>query len=163
PSPRGPQEDAMAPNDEARIPWVSDQTVGDVLRRTAREYPDRDAVVFPAPGLRWSWLELDRRVGLVASAPLAQGVPAGEHGGIWSMNAPEWVVAQFAVGRLGAVLVNINPAYRLQELEDALRMADVATLIVGFPYKGADFVAMVETLCPEVPAAAAPGWSAARL
>ena len=68
------------------------------------------------------------------------------------MNAPEWVVTQFAVGRIGAVLVNINPSYRLLELEDALKLADVATLIVGSPFKGSNFVQMVETLCPEVAA-----------
>jgi fatty-acyl-CoA synthase len=79
------------------------------------------------------------------------------------MNAPEWVVAQFAVGRLGAVLVNINPAYRLFELEDALRLADVATLIVGAPYKASDFVQMVESLCPEAAAGGSLAWSAARL
>ena len=69
------------------------------------------------------------------------------------MNVPEWVVTQFAAGRIGAVLVNVNPAYRVHELSDALRMADVATLIVGSPFKGSNFVAMVESLCPEVAAA----------
>ena len=72
------------------------------------------------------------------------------------MNVPEWVVTQFAVARVGAVLVNINPAYRLHELEEALRQADVATLIVGRPFKTSNFVAMVEALCPEVAAAASP-------
>ena len=78
------------------------------------------------------------------------------------MNVPEWVVTQFAVGRIGAVLVNVNPAYRLSELEDALALADVATLIVGTPFKGSNFVAMVETLCPEVAAATSRDWSAGR-
>ena len=81
------------------------------------------------------------------------GVGPGQHVGIWSMNAPEWVVTQFAVGRVGAVLVNINPAYRLHELEETLRAADVETLVVGEPFKGSDFVAMVEAVCPEVAAA----------
>ena len=69
------------------------------------------------------------------------------------MNVPEWVVTQLAAGRIGAVLVNVNPAYRLHELQDALAMADVATSIVGSPFKGSNFVAMVESLCPEVAAA----------
>jgi fatty-acyl-CoA synthase len=153
----------MDATNEVVIPWVADQTVGDVLRRTTARHADRDAVVFPALGLRWSWRELDRRVDVVASSLLAHGVAPGENVGIWSMNAPEWVVTQFAVGRIGAVLVNINPAYRLHELEEALKMADVATLIVGSPYKTADFVAMVETLCPEVHGARSLEWSAARL
>src|SRR5215210_4023509 len=126
-------------------PWVEGRTVGDILRKTAGEFPDRDAVVFPALGLRWSWGELDRRVDCVASALIERGVAPGEHVGIWSMNCAEWVVSQFAVGRIGAVLVNVNPAYRLHELEEALRQADVATLIVGLPFKPSNFVQMVET------------------
>ena len=98
-----------------------------------------------------------RRVDRIAESLIRLGVRAGEHVGIWSMNVPEWVVTQFAVGRIGAVLVNVNPAYRLQELSDALAMADVATLIVGCPFKGSNFVAMVETLCPEVAAATGRG------
>ncbi len=131
-------------------PWVHGRTVGAVLRTTAAAHPDRDAVVFPALGLRWSWSELDRRVDAVASGLIRLGVGPGDPVGIWSMNVPEWVVAQFAVGRIGSVLVNINPAYRLHELADALNVADVATLIVGAPFKSSDFVGMVETLCPEV-------------
>jgi fatty-acyl-CoA synthase len=148
---------------EEGIPWVAGETVGTVLRRTASRFPGRDAVVFPALGLRWSWAELDGLVDLVGSALVGRGVARGEHVGIWSMNAPEWVVTQFAVGRIGAVLVNVNPAYRLHELEEALRAADVATLVVGSPFKGSNFVQMVETLCPEVAGASSPEWSAARL
>ncbi|MDR3633965.1 MAG: AMP-binding protein [Isosphaeraceae bacterium] len=144
-------------------PWVAELTVGTVLRRTAERYPAHDAVVFPALGLRWSWRELDRRVDAIASALLALGIERGEHVGIWSMNAPEWVVTQFAVGRIGAVLVNVNPAYRVHELESALHVADVTTLIVGAPFKGSNFVEMVETVCPEIKTATDRSWSAAKL
>jgi fatty-acyl-CoA synthase len=144
-------------------PWVSGQTIGSVLERTIAAHGDRDAVVFPALGLRWSWSEFGRRVERVARALLALGIQQGEHVGIWSMNVPEWVVAQFATARAGAVLVNVNPAYRLQELEDAMRMADVTTLIVGCAFKGSDFVDMVRSICPEVAAAAGRDWSAPRL
>ena len=147
----------------APTPWVEGETVGSVLRATAARFPDRDAVVFPRLDLRWSWSELDRRVDVVASGLIARGVEAGAHVGIWSMNAPEWVVLQFAVGRIGAVLVNINPAYRVHELEQTLRTADVSTLVVGEPHRGADFVGMIESLGPEIAAAAAPDWTAERL
>jgi fatty-acyl-CoA synthase len=150
-------------NDEDVTPWVEGKTVGWTLRATAQRFSNRDAVVFPKLGLRWSWSELDRRVDVVASALLELGVGPGRHVGIWSMNAPEWVVTQFAVGRAGGVLVNINPAYRLHELEETLRAADVETLIVGSPFKGSDFVEMVQSLCPEVAAAPSPKWSAHRL
>ena len=79
------------------------------------------------------------------------------------MNAPEWVVTQFAAARLGAVLVNVNPAYRLFELEDALRLADVTTLVVGSAFKSSDFVGMVHSVCPEVAAASDREWSSERL
>jgi fatty-acyl-CoA synthase len=139
-------------------PWVEGRTIGEVLRATAARFRDQDAVVFPdVPGsgrtdggLRWSWAELDRRVDAVAKNLLLLGIEPGEHVGIWSMNCPEWIVTQFAVGRIGAGLVNINPAYRLHELEESLNQADVATLIVGAPFKTSNFVEMVETLAPEV-------------
>jgi fatty-acyl-CoA synthase len=152
----------MTARDEGK-PWVDGKTVGDVLRTTVSRFPDRDAVVFPALGMRWSWAELDRRVDTVASALIELGVRAGEHVGIWSMNCPEWVVTQFAVGRIGSVLVNINPAYRLHELEETLKQADVATLIVGCPFKTSNFVEMVQAICPEVVGTRAGSWHAARL
>src|SRR4028119_1426126 len=117
----------------------------------------------PGAGRRGSWAGCDRRVDLAASGLIARGVGRGEHVGIWSMNVPEWVVTQFAVARVGAVLVNINPAYRLHELEETLSAADVATVIVGSPFKGSNFVAMIEALCPEVAGAPSPAWTAARL
>jgi fatty-acyl-CoA synthase len=153
----------MSERDQSRVPWVEGQTVGSVLRTTAAAYPNHDAVVFPKLGLRWSWRELDRRVDVVAASLVELGIDKNRHVGIWSMNAPEWVVTQFAVGRIGAVLVNINPAYRLHELEETLRAADVETLIVGAPFKGSDFVGMVQTLCPEVVEACVPAWSSAKL
>ncbi len=143
-------------------PWVWNETVGGVLARTAGLYPDQDAVVFPQLNLRWSWRELDERVNQVARWFIELGALAGENLGIWSMNVPEWVVTQFAAGRIGAVLVNVNPAYRVHELSDALRMADVATLIAGSPFKGSNFVAMVESLCPEVASASSRDWTCER-
>jgi fatty-acyl-CoA synthase len=152
----------MSQNSEAAIPWVWDQTVGSVLERTSEHHPEQDALVFPQLKLHWSWRELNQRVNQVASSLIALGVARGEHVGIWSMNVPEWVVTQLAVARIGSVLVNVNPAYRLNELKDALAMADVATLIVGSPFKGSNFVAMVESLCPEVAAATSREWSSAQ-
>lgn len=139
----------MTGRDDAN-PWVDGLTVGEVLRKTATRCDDRDALVFPALNLRLSWAELDRRVDRAASALIGLGVKPGEHVGIWSMNCPEWVVIQFAVARIGSVLVNVNPAYRPHELEDALLGADVATLIVGCPFKTSNFVEMVESLVPEL-------------
>lgn len=153
----------MTRNEGIATPWVDGLTVGEVVRETAKRFPEHDAVVFPALGLRWTWSELDRRVDQVADGLIASGIAPGEHVGIWSMNCPEWVVLQFAVGRIGSVLVNINPAYRLHELEETLRMADVATLVVGLPFKASNFVEMAQTICPEVAAAHSGEWRAAKL
>lgn len=153
----------MAPDHDATKPWVDGRTLGDVLRATSSRFPSRDAVVFPRLDVRWSWSELDQRVDRCAEALIHQGIAPGEHVGIWSMNCPEWVVAQLASARIGAVLVNVNPAYRLHELEEALRMADVTTLIVGRPFKSSDFVAMVHEMAPEILEASSAQWSSPRL
>ena len=152
----------MTDSDDA-VPWVDGLTVGEVLRRTAARFPANDAVAFPALGLRWSWRELDDRVDRLAESLIAMGVAPGEHVGVWSMNAPEWVVAQFAVGRIGSVLVNVNPAYRVHELEESLKQADVATLIVGLPFKTSNFVGMVESIVPEAVGSSRGSWRSARL
>src|SRR5262245_6549148 len=153
----------MSLSDDGASPWVSDLTIGAVLKRTIEANASRDALVFPSMGLRLSWCELGHRVEQVARALIGLGVGPGELVGIWSMNVPEWVLSQFAVAQIGAVLVNVNPAYRLFELQDALRMADVTTLIVGSSFKTSDFVGMVHELCPEVATSGGREWAAERL
>jgi fatty-acyl-CoA synthase len=153
----------VSATDDRSLPWVFDQTIGSVLALTAQRHSNRDALIFPALGVRWTWGELEAVVSRVAAGLIGQGIPRGAHLGIWSMNVPEWVVLQFAAARAGVVLVNINPAYRLHELEDALVMADVDTLVVGCPFKGSDFVAMVRGLCPESESAPAGAWTSPRL
>jgi fatty-acyl-CoA synthase len=152
----------MHERDDER-PWVDGLTVSRVLRRTTDLFARRSALVFPWLGVRWTWAELDQRVDRIAAALVDRGVAPGEHVGIWSMNAPEWVVLQFAVARAGAVLVNVNPAYRLHELEETLHMADVATLVVGTPFKTSNFVQMVESLVPELAGAHHHDWRSQKL
>ena len=153
----------MATSEAKTLPWISGLTIGRAFQKTVSAGGDRDALVFPRLPLRWSWRELDRRVDQVARALLALGIERGEHLGIWSMNAPEWVVTQLAAARIGAVLVNVNPGYRGHELEDALVLADVTTLAVGAPFKSSDFVGMVHSVCPEVAAAGDRNWTSAKL
>jgi fatty-acyl-CoA synthase len=152
----------MTHDSSSPSPWVWDQTVGSALDHTAARFPAHDALVFPCLKLRWSWRELNERVNRIAASLIALGVQSGEHVGIWSMNVPEWVVVQLAASRVGGVLVNVNPAYRVNELQDALALADVATLVVGSPFKGSNFVSMVEAICPEVATATSCDWSSAR-
>ena len=85
-------------------PWVSGQTVGSVLNRTVELYPTHDAMVFPQLKLRWSWREMLERVNRAAAWLMGLGIEPGEHVGIWSMNVPEWIVTQFAVGKIGVII-----------------------------------------------------------
>ena len=114
--------------DENARPWVDGLTMPQVLRETARRYPDNDALAFPALGLRVSYREFSERVDDAARGLAALGIKHGEHVAIWATNVPEWVVLQFATARLGAVLVNINPAYRPFELKYVLNQSDSVAL-----------------------------------
>ena len=96
---------------------LSDSTVHGLLAAAARRWPERDAAVFVAQGVRVTWRELLDEAEAVAAGLWALGVRRGDRVGIWSPNRVEWLLTQFATARIGAILVNINPAYRLSELE----------------------------------------------
>jgi len=110
-------------------------TIGERLRRTARELGDRDALVDVPSGTRWTYRELDDRVDQLARALLGLGVSKGDRVGIWARNRPEWVLVHYATARIGAILVTINPAYRTDELRYVLRQAGVGVLITTEEYR----------------------------
>src|SRR6266536_2402073 len=93
------------------------ETIGENLRRTVERFPDRDALVVPYQGYRATYRELWEQAGLAARGLVARGVKKGDRVGIWAPNRHEWVLTQYATARMGAVLVNVNPAYRTHELE----------------------------------------------
>ena len=124
-------------------PWVDGLTYGQVLAQTAARCPDRDALVFPQLGYRRSYAAFAAEVGTVARALLALGVRPGEHVGIWATNLPQWVLVQFAAAQVGAVLVNVNPAYRAHELAYVLDQADIAVLFLTDRFKGSDYFALL--------------------
>lgn len=146
---------AHAPNDPS-TPWVDGQTIGQVLRETARLHSQCDALVFCNPPARMTWGEFDAAVDRVGRGLLALGFVPGDHFGVWATNVPEWVILQFATARIGVVLVNINPAYRTGELQYALRQSDIRGLALVDVFKTSDYFAMLNESCPEL-AAAAPG------
>jgi fatty-acyl-CoA synthase len=131
-------------------------TIGDLLDRQAERFGERDALVHVEHGVRFSYAEFRAECDRVAKGLLALGVQKGEHVGIWATNYPEWVVAQFATAKIGAVLVTINPSYRTHELEYLLKQSDVATLLLVERFKSSDYVAMLNELIPEL-RGAAPG------
>ena len=135
---------------------LSDATIGRLLRETAECVPDRPAVVFREQGIRWSWREFDREVDVLAAGLTTLGIVRGDRVGIWSPNRVEWLMTQFATARVGAVLVNVNPAYRLSELEYALNKSGCKAIIAAEQFKSSNYLAMLRELAPEL-AGALPG------
>jgi fatty-acyl-CoA synthase len=119
------------------------ETIGACLARVAAAQPEREAVVACEQQARLTYAELDAAVDAVASGLLARGIRAGDRVGVWAPNGPEWVVVQYATAKLGAILVNVNPAYRTHELAYALRQSGVRLLFSAGAFKSSDYRAMV--------------------
>jgi fatty-acyl-CoA synthase len=134
----------------AASPWVDGLTFAEVLATTVEHCGDHDALVFPQLGYRRSYAAFQSEVREIARALLGLEVERGEHIGIWATNWPQWVVTQFAAASIGAVLVNINPAYRSHELAYVLSQADITTLLLTDRFKNSDYFGILATVCPEL-------------
>ncbi|GAA2609240.1 AMP-binding protein [Actinomadura fulvescens] len=119
-------------------------TIGADLDRTVAAFPDRDALVDRATARRWTYAQLAEAVDAVALGLLDLGVGKGDRVGIWAPNCAEWVFVQYATAKLGAILVNINPAYRVHELEFVLNQAGIRTLVAAPSFKTSDYAAMID-------------------
>jgi fatty-acyl-CoA synthase len=126
------------------------QTIGRMFDETARRFARRDALIVPHQRLRWSYAELKSRVDLLSAGLLSLGLNPGDRIGIWAPNRAEWTVTQFASAKAGLILVNINPAYRLSELEFCLNKVGCRALVMAESLKNSDYVAMLRTLAPEL-------------
>jgi fatty-acyl-CoA synthase len=127
------------------------ETIDGNLRRTVNHYPDHEAIVEMQTGRRFTYSQLDGMVDDVARGMLAHGVTKGERVAIWGPNSLEWFVVQYATARIGAILVNINPSYRVRELEFVLGQAGVTVLISAVALKTSNYRAMVEQVRPNLP------------
>lgn len=134
-----------------KTPPLLDETIGANFERTVAAYADREALVEVATGRRWTWAELDRDVDAVAVGLIRAGVGKGDRVGIWSPNCAEWTLVQYATAKLGAILVNINPAYRTHELAYVLNQSGTRVLISAPSFKTSDYRAMVEKVVAETP------------
>ncbi|MBP2475027.1 fatty-acyl-CoA synthase [Crossiella equi] len=134
----------------SEVPLLGD-TVGDNLDRAIAAFPDRDALVDRAAGRRWTYRQLAGDVHAVALGLLARGVGKGDRVGIWSPNRAEWFLVQYATAKIGAILVNINPAYRVHELEFVLNQSGVRTLVSASAFKTSDYAGMIEQVRPNCP------------
>ncbi|RAZ72469.1 AMP-binding protein [Mesorhizobium atlanticum] len=133
-----------------------DKTIPELFSDTVSKYATLDAAVFVGQDKRFTWSELSDAVDALAAGFLALGLEKGDRVGIWSPNRWEWLVTQFATARIGLILVNINPAYRLTELEYALNKVGCKALVTAAQFKTSDYLGMIETLAPEI-ARAEPG------
>ncbi|MDN2565190.1 AMP-binding protein [Aquibium sp. A9E412] len=131
-------------------------TIPQLFAETVARFGPREAAVFRQFGRRYSYYDLDRAVDALASGLLALGLMPGDRVAIWAPNRPEWLITQFATARIGLVMVNINPAYRLAELEYALNKVGCKALVTAAAFKKSDYLGMIQTLAPEL-AACRPG------
>jgi fatty-acyl-CoA synthase len=127
-------------------------TIGTNLARAVARFPDREALVDRPSQRRWTYRELDDQIDAVAVGLLGLGVGKGDRVGIWAPNCAEWAFVQYATAKLGAILVNINPAYRTHELTYVLNQAGVRTLVAASAFKTSDYAAMIEESRPDCPA-----------
>ncbi|MBI07918.1 MAG: AMP-binding protein [Rhodospirillaceae bacterium] len=128
------------------------ETIGENLRRTVNRVSDRDALISVAQGYRATYRELWDATTELAKALLARGVAKGDRVGIWSPNRFEWVVIQYATARIGAVLVNVNPAYKTQELRHALNQSGLGLLLLSKGFRQTSYEDMVGAVRPDCPA-----------
>ncbi len=139
------------------------RTIPQVLRDAVARFGDREAAVFAEENIRLTYRDFAAQVDRLAAGLHALGLVKGDRVGIWAPNRSEWVLTQFATARIGLVLVNINPAYRLSELEYALNKVGCKALIAARQFKTSDYLGMIRTLAPELDIASPNGLRATRL
>jgi len=123
-------------------------TIGDLLDRQADGFGDREALVALEAGVRYTYEQLRVECDLVSRGLMALGIGKGEHVGIWATNYPEWVIAQLATAKIGAVLVTVNPSFRPHELDYLLRQSEATALILISSFKTSDYLAMINEAVP---------------
>ncbi len=124
-------------------------TIGDNLARTVMRVPDAEALVDVPSGRRWTYAEFDADVTALALGLLAGGVEAGDRIGVWAPNCPEWTLLQYATAKIGAVLVNVNPAYRSHELAYVLGQSGMRILVSAVVHRTSDYRAMINEVRPQ--------------
>ena len=131
-------------------PALIDETIGQRLAKTVEKFPQRDALIVRHQGIHWTYAEYAEQIEKLATGLLALGIEPGERVGIWAPNCYEWCVTQFATARIGAILVNVNPAYRVFELEYALNKSGCKAIITAESFKSSRYVEMLQELAPEL-------------
>lgn len=144
------------------VPLIG-STIGAQFDAAAVRWGARDALIVRQQDIRWTWADLKERVDAFAAGLINLGLPPGSRIGIWAPNCAEWAITQFATAKAGLILVNINPAYRLAELEFALNKVGCTALVTATAFKTSDYLGMIRELAPELDAATPGELQAARL
>lgn len=126
------------------------ETIGNCFDRIVEQYPDSPALIVPFQDIRWTYRELQVQVDRFAAGLLALGIEAGDRVGVWGPNSYEWVVTQFATAKIGAIMVCINPAYRLFELEFVMNKVECKAIVSAEKFKSSEYLAMLNKLAPEL-------------
>ncbi len=147
----------------AETPELWHRTIPDVLNATVAAHGPREAAVFVEQGVRWTWDAFNGEVDALAAGFHDLGLRTGDRVGIWAPNRYEWLLTQFATARLGLVLVTINPAYRLAEVEYVLNKVACTALVTATNFKTSDYIGMLQTLAPELGTCAPGALDAAKL
>jgi fatty-acyl-CoA synthase len=147
---------------EVGTPLLAD-TIGAAFNRTVDQHGDRTALVVSHQRISWSYSELASKVEAFAAGLLKLGLGRGDRIGLWAPNCAEWTVTQYAAAKLGLILVNLNPAYRVAEVEFALNKAGCRALVLANRFKGSDYLQMLRTLAPELSSSVPGKLKAARL
>ena len=129
---------------------ITELTIGQAFDEAVKRWGDREALVVPHQDVHWTWSELGERVDAFAMALMGLGFEPGDRVGVWATNQWEWIVTQFATAKAGLILVSINPAYRLSELEYVLNKVGCKGLVTGVRFKTSDYIAMLGELMPEL-------------
>ena len=130
---------------------ILEETIGANLERIVAAHPDVDALVDVAQGLRYTYAELNAEIDVVARGLMGRGIATGDRVGLWAPNRAEWTIVQYALAKIGAILVNVNPAYRTHELAYVLNQSGTRMLIAAQDFKSSDYVAMVAEVRGEAP------------
>ncbi|GAC1387698.1 MAG: hypothetical protein NVSMB33_17310 [Ktedonobacteraceae bacterium] len=154
------KKSSAASTDQGEIRWsytssISDTpllglTIGDMLDQTVGKYPDQPALISRQQTIRLTYRQFQAQVNQCAKGLMQLGFQKGQRVGIWSPNRAEWCITQFATSKIGVILVNINPSYRLHELEYVLKQSGCTGIILAPEFKTSNYTEMVTTLAPEL-------------
>src|SRR5210317_795651 len=133
------------------------ETIGQCFDRVVDQNPDNPALIVRHQDIRWTYREFQTQVNRLAAGLVALGIEPGDRVGIWGPNSYEWVLTQFATAKIGAIMVCVNPAYRLFELEFVLNKVECKAIIAAEKFKSSEYLKMLNTLAPEI-ATCEPGY-----